>query len=273
MTVAELIDCILRAYPGVSPEAIATFKPVYFARFGRREGPHLQAAFEATLAEFKPTLRQPFPVPADFERHMPSIKIDDGKDKGGKPIDLAGRKRRADSLFANWRAGQGARASRGNPALMKALENIARHSADILGWQENPEPLVLTRDQLKVAAQRAISFERLLRYGQPPKDCRIWWGQIHAIASEWGLQVTPEWWDDETAKTLANPEGHASRVERVRALVASTAIKPPEPSPEMKASLMRSAIKFHRDMGFVDVAEAKERELAALEAQLAGEAA
>jgi hypothetical protein len=80
---------------------------------------------------------------------------------------------------------------------------MARPIADVAGWKDNPEPLVLTRDQLKVAAQRAISQERRLRYGMMPGDRRVWWAQIDAVAQSWGLQITPEWWDSETAKYMA----------------------------------------------------------------------
>lgn len=206
MTVAELLAAILRAYPGANPDALSTFSPVFVARFGRREGPHLQAAFEATLAEFKPKYGQPFPVPADFERHMPSATLHADKDKGGPPIDLAGRKRRADSLFANWQAGQCVRAAKGNASIQRALEHLARPIADVMAWNENPEPLVLTRDQLKIACQRAISIERRLRYDRPTRNRHLWWRQIMAVAASWNLEITPEWWDEETAKALAQPE-------------------------------------------------------------------
>lgn len=248
MTVAELIDRLIGAYPGASPEAFATFKPVFYARFKKREGEPLQAAFDATLAEFKPKYGQPFPIPGDFERNMPSGKLDLGRGEGQK-LDLDGRKRRADGLFAEWQAGQGTRAAKGNPALRRALEHIAQPLANLLAWDENPEPLVLTRDQLKLACQRAISFERLARYGQPPRDRVRWWEQIAAIAAEWRIDISPEWWDAETAKALADPEGAVSRVERVNAaadpaITASTAL-----NPAMQAALLAAVAERHRVAG------------------------
>lgn len=56
-------------------------------------------------------------------------------------------------------------------------------------------------------------------------------------------------------------------------IAAATMPDLPKPSLEMRISLLKAAIAFQRDMGFGDIAEAKERELAALEAQLRGEAA
>lgn len=274
MTVSQLLEFLSAAFPAFNASAAGAWAPVFRARLVRHEGPNLAKAYADVLGSFTVKgSKSLFPVPADFEAHLPNLKRDMGKDEAGKPIDLAGRKRRADSLFANWRAGQGTRASKGNPALMRALEDMARPLADILGWNENPEPLVLTRDQLKIVAQRAISFERMQRYGQPPRDPAKWWEQIQSVAAGWDIHITPEWWDKETAATLTNPEGHVSRVERVRALRASTSELPPPPTLEMKISLLKAAIAFQRDMGFVDIAEAKERELAALEAQLQGEAA
>ncbi len=264
MTVDELITAILTAYPGANPDAMATFSPVYRARFGKREGPHLRAAFETTLAEFKPKYGQPFPVPADFERHMPSLKreADNGKD-GGPPIDLPGRKRRADSLYASWQAGQCRRADKGNPLLRKALENIARQVADVMGWDENPPPLVLSHAQLKTACQSAISLERRHRYGhQLPKDKHVWWQQIASIATEWNIQnVTPEWWDKTTGDAFK--EGFEPRVVQVYKAPTTTREGPPiRKDPEAHISLLKDNIRFLRDMGIIDAIPPKERELA-----------
>jgi hypothetical protein len=256
MTVTELIDRILAAYPGASPEAMATFKPVFYARFSKREGEHLRAAFEATLAEFKPTMRQPFPVPINFENHMPSGKLDLGRDRAAK-LDLDGRKRRADRLFTDWLAGQGTRAARGNPAIRRALENVARPIADVLGWDENPEPLHLTREQMVLACQRAISFERLLRYGQPPRDRNRWWEQITTIAAEWEIQISPEWWDKQTAEFLAGKEP-VNPISQVR----PNATAPARPlSPEQTAALKASIADKHRAEGRAAYADRLDREV------------
>lgn len=257
MTVSELIDRILAAYAGASPEAMATFKPVFYARFSKREGPHLQAAFEAVLAEFKPTMRQPFPIPANIEAHMPGSGLDYGTGDGHK-LDLDGRKRRADSLFANWLAGQGTRAAKGNEMLRRALENVARPVADVMGWNENPEPLVLTRDQLKTACQRAISQERRLRYGQIPKDRFVWWQQITDVAASWSIEVTPHWWDETTGKALTQPDVEAEQQEPKRPTGA-----PAKPiSAEQRAALDAALAQRHRAQGRTAYADTLEQRAA-----------
>lgn len=267
MTVIEMLAAILKAYPGANPDALSAFRPVFMARFGKREGGHLQAAFEATLAEFKPKYGQPFPVPADFERHLPSTSLNLGKDKGGPPLDLDGRKRRADSLYANWQQGQCKRADKGNPLLRRSLENIARQVADVMGWKENPEPLVLTHAQLKTACQSALSIERRQRYGQPPKDKHVWWEQLSSIAAEWGVQITPDWWDDSTGKAFkpgADDEPDAAP----KVSKAPTVLRDAPPIPRNAAAhlaLLKARIVFFRDMGMVDYVAQMECELADLE--------
>lgn len=268
MTVVELLDSILKAYPGANPDALATFRPVFVARFGKREGPHLRAAFEATLAEFKPKYGTPFPIPADFERHMPSATLHAGNDKGGPPLDLAGRKGRADSLFASWQAGQCRRADKGNLLLRRALENTARQVADVMGWQENPEPLVLTSAQLKKACQSAISQERRARYGQPPKDKHLWWRQLSSVAAEWGIQITPEWWDKPTGEAF---KAGADDEPKAPPRVTPTTVARDSPAiprdPAVHLALLKDRIRFFADMGMVDYVAQMKRELAELEPQ------
>lgn len=245
MTVTEMLARILAAYAGASPEAMATFKPVFYACFSKREGPHLQAAFDAVLAEFKPSFRQPFPIPANFEAHLPSGRIDLGRDAGHK-LDLDGRKRRADGLYAAWEAGQGTRAAKGIPELRRALESVARPIADVLGWEDNPEPLSLTRDQLKLAAQRAIGQERRLRYGKIPKDRFVWWQQVTEVAASWGIEITPHWWDEPTGKALTEADVIAEPQQEAKRPISAPA-KPI--SIEQRAMLDAALAERHRAQG------------------------
>lgn len=191
MTVTELIDRIIAAYPGASAEAMATFKPVFHARFSRREGPHLQAAFEATLAHFKATARQPFPIPADIEAHMPSVSL---STSGGGKLDFAKHRERKNQLLWNWKAQQGDRASRGVHRIMQALMHIAEPLADLRGWKENPEPIVLTREQMLEALMCAVSARRRELHGPPPRSAELFWEQITGIATEWGVTVNRDNW-------------------------------------------------------------------------------
>ena len=203
MTVTELIDRILSAYPGATPEAMATFKPVFQERFGRREGPHLEAAFHATLATFKPAYKQPFPIPLDLEQHMPSLHLAGGE----APIRemLAKRHDRARTLVNDWLAGQGAKikAARAQPLYAACLlEVIALARASNVTVQA----ILLDPPHLARCYQIALSNERNRRHGRPERySAAQWWGQIEDIAREWGLDVTPAWWGKDTAEAL-NPE-------------------------------------------------------------------
>ena len=198
MTVHELLQAILKAYMGASADALATYKPVFYARFKKREGDALQRAFEATLADFKPTARQPFPIPADFERHMPAVL--DMQDAGPK-LDIAGHAERRRTLLWNWKALQGDKASRGRKEIMRALEAIAEPIADVRAWSPTPERIVLTKEQVAKAQQSGLSMRRRELHG-PPKDIHMWWSQLEEIAAEWGLEISPEWWSADTAKAL-----------------------------------------------------------------------
>jgi hypothetical protein len=204
MTVTDLLKKI-RAYPGVTAEMLATFVPVFHARLKAHEGEKLEAAAIAVFAEFKPTTRQPFPIPKDFEQHLPSGKLDLGPD-AGPTLDLKVHAERKRKLVWNWKASQGDRASNGRPEIMRALQYVAEQIADQRAWSSNPEPIALTRKQVFKAQQSALSIKRRELHGLPPKDAHLWWSQLEEIARGWGMEITPEWWSEETSKALARKE-------------------------------------------------------------------
>lgn len=208
MTVVELLAAILRAYPGSNPESLSAYRAVFFTRFKMREGEHLQAAYEATLAEFKPTARQPFPIPADFEKHMPSKAIDLPDD--GPKLDFGSRNQKAEELYRRWRAEQAPRAANGIPEIMKALEQVAYPLALVQGWNPKADRLLLTRKQVRTAIQSAISIERRKRHGPLDRlSNQAWWDQVKAIADEWRIEITPEWWSKGVADALT-PKAEAA---------------------------------------------------------------
>ncbi len=192
MTVAELLDKILAAYPGATVDAIATFKPVFYARFQHREGDRLAAAAAEVFANFRATGRQPFPIPADFEQHMPSTRINIPGDSAG--LDFKAHGERVRALMADWRRGQGHRGANGVIEVLRALEFIAEPLANLKAWEENPSPIVLTTKQLRLAQQRAISMQRRIAYGAMPRTNEVWWEQIQAVAAQWGVPVKYEDW-------------------------------------------------------------------------------
>lgn len=194
MTVFEMLNAILARYAGATPDAMASFKPVYYARFGKREGPHLQAAFDECCAAFKPTARQPFPIPADIEAFLPSID----RIHGGPKLDLKAHAERKRSLLEEWRRAQGFRGANGISQVMQALEFIAEPIAHQRAWRSDAEPVRLTRAQLMIAQQRAVSAERLVRHPLDRRADRMsvepWWAQIDAIQQEWKIQLTLSDW-------------------------------------------------------------------------------
>lgn len=164
MTVSELIDRILLLYAGASPEALAVFRPVFQARFQHREGKALEAAANETFASFKPTARQPFPIPVDIEQHLADIVP---KDKGGGPkIDFAAHRSRKEALMAEWeqRQGVGITKARGEK-IAASCRSTARDIAHMRAWSEQPTGIVLTADQIQKCEDHVVSCERMGTYG------------------------------------------------------------------------------------------------------------
>lgn len=165
MTVTELLTAIQAAYPGASPEALKAFVPVYHARLRTHEGQRLADAATAVLGTFSATTRKPFPIPADFEAHLPSGKLHlPGGD--GPAIDFAGHKRRQAEIIAAWQAGQGAkiREARGvyvwTHCWLEA-KRLAREAA----WPEQPSRVVLSAEQIQRCEDQVVSTARMTAHG------------------------------------------------------------------------------------------------------------
>jgi hypothetical protein len=205
MTVDEILRAIAGAFPAFNAKAMESWAPVFRARLGKHEGAALREAHLEALANFKPSGRTPFPVPVDYEPHLPTGKLNLPKDDGPK-LDFQGRAKRAENIYREWRAEQAPRAAQGVPEIMKALEEIAYPIALVMGWNPKTDKLLLSRKQVKVAIQRAISVERRKLHGPPPVQPAAWWGQISAIAEGWKLDITPAWWSDDAAKALEQRE-------------------------------------------------------------------
>lgn len=197
MTVAELLDRIAAAYPGATPEALKTFKPVFAARLRQHEGPALAEAATAVLGAFKPTIRQPFPIPHDFEVQLPARTL--RLSHGPRKLDLAARNERLRLLVHTWRERQGRKAARDAPEVLRAMEYLATLQASVASWHDEPRPIVLTHDELRLARHRAISQQRRLEFGpNPPPSPALFFDQVRTIAERWGIATTIEDW---TAKT------------------------------------------------------------------------
>lgn len=165
MTVTELLDRIIAIYPGADARSIAAMKPVFHARFRHREGPALESAANDTFATFRPTARQTYPNPADFEQHLTSI-TPPTKGDGGSKLDFAAHRERKNSLMSEWeeRQGRGINTARGYK-IAAACRALAKSIADQRAWFPDPEPVRLSAEQIQQREDHVVSSERMGTYG------------------------------------------------------------------------------------------------------------
>lgn len=190
MTVDELIDKIVVICPGADPAAIKAMKPVYHAHLDRFDGAPLQAAFEEVMGSFRATVREPFPKPHEFKTVAMARPEAHQTGAEGPPIrrDIEDRRNRAHINIQNWIEGQGAKvkATR-HDNVYRACLDMARDECARPSWR------YLTAEQIKLCERRAISQERVRRFGPIPKKADAWWTQIQSIAADWN--ITLEWAD------------------------------------------------------------------------------
>lgn len=184
MNVSELLDRIIAAYPGATPEAMKTFKPVFHARLGRHEGDALAEVATEVLGSFKPTTRQPFPVPVDFEKHLPDSRMH-LPETTGPAIDLAGHRARKQQLVEDWqqRQGDGIAARRGRMVAASCRYAVSL-LADLAAWKPEPGRIVLTAEQIQLAEDRVVSSERIAAHGVGAlraEDPTMWQTQTDAV--------------------------------------------------------------------------------------------
>ena len=194
MTIDELLRALTGAFPAFNAAALESWAPIFRVRLAKHEGPVLRQAYTETLARFTVAKSKSlFPVPADFEAHLPSGHP---KMAAGPVLDFKARNHRARELMAEWQEAQGNRAAGGNHDVMRALLHMAEPIANLAAWSKNPEPIRLTRAQVRVVQQRAISQERVKRFGPITHntDGKGWWDQIEIIAQEWGIAVAYGEW-------------------------------------------------------------------------------
>lgn len=185
MTVFDLLTAILAAYPGANAEALASFKPVFYARLQKHEGAALEKAYSDVFGTFKPTARQPFPIPADFEAHLPSGKLDLGKGSSdaGPPIRqwLADRDARRKRNFEEWANGQGAKIKANRPhAVYAACVLMATELA-----AQRRDRLVLSAEQIARCEEKALARARVEMFGPPPKSEDAWRAQLDQVRAAW----------------------------------------------------------------------------------------
>lgn len=198
MTVTELLENILRVYAGATAEALKAIRGAYFARLREHEGAPLQTAWDAVVARFKATVRQPFPIVADFEAELPANRA--SLPGGAKRLDLQGRNERLRHLMARWRADQGHEA-RDVPEVFRAMEHIAGLQASLRSWAERPDRIWLDEADLALARKRAISQQRRLEFGDiPPKVEAVFLDQVREIGERWGIRLAAADWTQATTE-------------------------------------------------------------------------
>ncbi|HEY1034997.1 MAG TPA: hypothetical protein VGE09_08450 [Pseudoxanthomonas sp.] len=191
MTVSELLARIIAAYPGATTDAMKTFKPVFYARLQRHEGDKLEEAATAVLGSFRPKYGQPFPIPADFEAHLPSGRLDLGKGSGdaGPPIRqwLADRDARRKRNYEDWTNGQGAKIKANRPhAVYSACVLMATELA-----AQRRDRLVLSAEQIARCEEQALSRARVEMFGPPPKSDEAWRAQLDQVREAWAANPNP----------------------------------------------------------------------------------
>ncbi len=178
MTVTELLARIMAAYSGATADAMKSFAPVFHARFRDFEGERLEAAALEVLGGFKPTSRQPFPIPIDFDEFMPRHpKIVSLPAIKGWLMD---RDTRRHVNVQNWLEGQGAKIKTNRPfavyaaCLLMALELCPRED-----WKH------LTPQQIAECEMRALSQARVRMFGALPKTNEAWDDQLAQVRAAW----------------------------------------------------------------------------------------
>lgn len=183
MTVAELLERIIGAYPGATPAALKSFTPVFYARLKHREGDKLDEAATEVFGSFHPKASKPFPIPADFEAHLPSLRnIKADSAPIGKMLDE--RHERAQKLYAAWHGSQGLK--------IKAARAMAIYGACSLEAYKRckeatarTERIMLSPDDIAICEQRAVTSERVHRFGRMPASPEVWHAQCAEIRADW----------------------------------------------------------------------------------------
>jgi hypothetical protein len=192
MTVNELIGKLQSAFSLFTPQMAQAWLPIYLAALRGYEGPRLEKAYSVTMQEFEPSARKGWPGPKDFLVALPSTHPKIAAE--GPRLDFAARGERVRKLMAEWREAQGNRAAGNNRDIMRALEFTVEPLANLWGWSETPRPIRLTRQQVRIVQQRAISQERVRLFGPFGKNGAEWWEQIESICQTWNISAVYDEW-------------------------------------------------------------------------------
>lgn len=170
MTVDDLILQMRKAFGLFDDAAEESWGPVFRRQFRQHEGKALNAAWLATMAGFKPSGRQVFPIPLDFEAHLPKAtrKFDP---KAGRKLDFEAHHARKAELVDRWARRQRVdiEQSHGLIIAQRCLDEVVR-LADGIAWREpkegeEPQWITLTDEVVALCEQAVVSSERNYLYG------------------------------------------------------------------------------------------------------------
>ena len=170
MTVDDLIMAMRKAFGLFDDAAEESWGPVFRRQLRQHEGKALNAAWLATMAAFKPSGRQVFPIPIDFETHLPKSprKFDP---KMGRKLDFDGHKARALELVDRWakRERPKIEESHGPIVAQRCLDEV-RRIAEGRAWHvpkdgEEPQWIELADEHVALCESAVVSSERNFLYG------------------------------------------------------------------------------------------------------------
>lgn len=187
MTVDEILRVLTAAFPTFNAKAMEAWAAVYRAQLERHEGPALRDAHVAVMGAFKPSGRTPFPVPAEYAAHLPSVDLHKelAKLPGGKAIDFKAHRQRKDDLVREWEDGQGRKIkqARGSSIWVHCWLTV-KAIAQMRAWSTDPPAIVLTQPQIDRCEAEAVSNARcssrgasVLRFGSNAE----WDGQMAEV--------------------------------------------------------------------------------------------
>jgi hypothetical protein len=184
MTVTELLARIMAAYPGATPAAMESFTPVFHARFRNREGAALEAAALEVLGGFKPTSRQPFPIPRDFDEFLPNHPKIVALPGIGPALQERARRRHINTQ--NWLEGQGLKIKQNRPLpVYAACLGLALELCQRADWKH------LSPQQIAECEQRALSQTRVRMFGRLPATNEAWDMQMGQVRQAWAAESEP----------------------------------------------------------------------------------
>lgn len=165
MTVTELLAKLAAAFPSFNARATEAWASVFRARLGKHEGPALAKAYADTLGAFSVAkAKSLFPVPADFESHLPSNRVRLPADV--PKLDMASHRVRKDALLTNWWRTQGSKIEEARGSMVAGASRWAvAEIADADAWKPTSGAILLTAAQIDLCEDRVVSSERVSAFG------------------------------------------------------------------------------------------------------------